>query len=49
MVCSLKMPDYRQACMTMSQTPAELAEVKAKTDAHAKIIVDNVSKRWFKQ
>lgn len=49
MACSIKMPDYRQACMTMSQTPAELAEIKAKTDAHAKIIVDNVSKRWFKQ
>jgi len=49
MVCSIKMPDYRQSCMTMSQTPAEIAEMKAKTDAHAKLIVDNVSKRWFKQ
>ncbi|WP_341318716.1 hypothetical protein WN982_27320 [Paraburkholderia sp. IMGN_8] len=49
MACSIKMPDYRQTCMAMSQTPAELAEIRAKTDAHAKIIVDNVSKRWFKQ
>lgn len=49
MACAVKNPDYRQSCMIMSQTPAELAEIKAKTDAHAKIVVDNVSKRWFKQ
>ena len=49
MTCSVTLPDYRQACLSASQTPAELAEAKAKADAHAKIVVDNVSKRWFKQ
>jgi beta-barrel assembly-enhancing protease len=47
--CGLKYADYRAACSNASMTPAELAEIKAKTDAHAKIIVDNVSHRWFKQ
>ena len=47
--CSLRMPSYRQSCLAMSQTPAEIAEMKTKTNAHAKMIVENVSKRWFKQ
>ncbi|WP_321952322.1 M48 family metalloprotease [Paraburkholderia bannensis] len=49
MTCGLKYADYRAACSDASMTPAEVAEIKAKTDAHAKIIVDNVSHRWFRQ
>lgn len=49
LTCGIKFTDYRTACSNASMTPAELAEMKAKTDAHAKMIVDNVSRRWFKQ
>ncbi|MEI5996283.1 M48 family metalloprotease [Paraburkholderia bengalensis] len=48
-ICAIKMPSYRPSCLAMSQTPAELAEQKAKIDAHTKMVVDNASKRWFKQ
>ncbi|MFD1557965.1 M48 family metalloprotease [Paraburkholderia silviterrae] len=49
LTCGLKFTDYRSACSNASMTPAELAEIKAKTDAHAKMIVDNAAHRWFRQ
>ncbi|QGZ60905.1 M48 family metalloprotease [Paraburkholderia acidisoli] len=49
LTCGMKYADYRSACGNASMTPAELAEMKAKTDAHAKMIVDNVSHRLFRQ
>ncbi|SDC70998.1 M48 family metalloprotease [Paraburkholderia lycopersici] len=49
LTCGVNFPNYRAACSNASMTPAELAQIKAKTDAHARMIVDNVSHRWFRQ
>ncbi|MEM5401264.1 M48 family metalloprotease [Paraburkholderia unamae] len=49
LACGINFANYRAACSNASMTPAELAQIKAKTDAHAKMIVDNVSHRWFRQ
>lgn len=48
LACAAASPDYRNACMTASQSPAEMAQIKAKTDAHTSIVVEQVKKRWIK-
>ncbi|WP_343654152.1 M48 family metalloprotease [Paraburkholderia caribensis] len=46
--CAIASPGYRNACLTASQTPAERAQMMAKTDAHSTIVVEQVKKKWFK-
>ncbi|MGQ7935429.1 hypothetical protein [Paraburkholderia sp. D1E] len=46
--CAIALPDYRHACRDASQTLVEIAANKAKSDAHANVIVQNVELKLFK-
>ncbi|SDJ46930.1 hypothetical protein SAMN04487926_1537 [Paraburkholderia steynii] len=48
LACAAALPDYRNACVTASQSAAELAQVKAKTKAHVTIVTEQMKKKWFK-
>jgi hypothetical protein len=46
--CAIALADYRNACLSAAQTPAEALQAKQKTDAHATVIVEQMKKKFFK-
>jgi len=44
LACAAASPDYRNAYVTASQSASELAQAKAKTDAHVTVVTEQIKK-----